>query len=448
MTDTTYPIAPMGLGIDTGGAPYHRCDDCSSLPMKLPFKFCFFGKEYDTVYISNKGVLTFEKPDFTIDSTGLPIKDTMMLAAYWSDIDNRTTNPAEPSHAFVFDTITATHMIVQWNSVPYGTFDHDNFNSFQVTITNGSDPILPPGNNVSYCYSVMQWASGNNPNAEGWDGIPAVVGVNEGDGIHYAQFGEFDTVILFQYGDYLGPFDTNSNYNWLDGRSFIFNTCVSGNTIPPVIMDSNPNLCNTYYGCPGDTISFATSFLCGQKGQTATLSESSDIIGITNTISNNMSIYKDATQLIVTLQDTGYHIITIVATDNSHPALKDSVSYTLLIDKNCADTLLGVTTLPIDNSNITLYPNPNHGLFNLEIRNGEALTSSNNTNSLTSNEELGIQNMVEVYNMLGEKVFSTPFTNDNSQFTIDLSSRPSGLYLYRIVNESGDLIGIGKFVIQ
>jgi uncharacterized repeat protein (TIGR03803 family) len=78
-----------------------------------------------------------------------------------------------------------------------------------------------------------------------------------------------------------------------------------------------------------------------------------------------------------------------------------------------------------------LYPNPSNGQFNLQI----------------TNYESGIKN-IEVYNILGEKVYSNPFTIHNSQFTIDLSSQPSGIYLYRVMAEDGSLVGEGKLVIQ
>jgi len=96
---------------------------------------------------------------------------------------------------------------------------------------------------------------------------------------------------------------------------------------------------------------------------------------------------------------------------------------------------------------INVYPNPSNGVFTIGIRNGGALTSSNNTNSPSSNYELGITNSVEVYNVLGEKVYSQLSTS-NSHLLIDLSSQSNGVYLYRVVGNSGELIGEGKLLIQ
>jgi N-acetylneuraminic acid mutarotase len=91
----------------------------------------------------------------------------------------------------------------------------------------------------------------------------------------------------------------------------------------------------------------------------------------------------------------------------------------------------GVASFAKQTGGISVYPNPSNGQFNLQI----------------TNYEVGIKN-IEVYNILGEKVYSNPFAIHNSQFTIDLSSQPSGIYLYRVMAEDGNLIGEGKLVIQ
>jgi hypothetical protein len=47
---------------------------------------------------------------------------------------------------------------------------------------------------------------------------------------------------------------------------------------------------------------------------------------------------------------------------------------------------------------------------------------------------------------MGEKVYSQ-FLIPNSQFLIDLSGQPNGIYFYRVLNEEGGLIGEGKVVV-
>lgn len=55
---------------------------------------------------------------------------------------------------------------------------------------------------------------------------------------------------------------------------------------------------------------------------------------------------------------------------------------------------------------------------------------------------------VEIYNMLGEKVYSSQFAGNNSQLTVDLINQSSGIYLCRVLTKTGALISKGKFIIQ
>jgi hypothetical protein len=103
------------------------------------------------------------------------------------------------------------------------------------------------------------------------------------------------------------------------------------------------------------------------------------------------------------------------------------------------DLSLGINELPATYSGISLFPNPSNGLFQLGIRNGQ----------------LGINGTVEVYNMLGKKIYSKQFfpegsirTTLHSQLSIDLSNNANGIYLYRVTSNSGDLMGEGKLIIQ
>lgn len=90
----------------------------------------------------------------------------------------------------------------------------------------------------------------------------------------------------------------------------------------------------------------------------------------------------------------------------------------------------GISQLAIS-TGISVYPNPSNGIFNF-------------TASGTASQS---QSTVEIYNMLGEKVYSQ-LTNNQSQFTINLSGQPAGVYLYRIIDEAGSLTGEGRIAIQ
>jgi hypothetical protein len=63
-------------------------------------------------------------------------------------------------------------------------------------------------------------------------------------------------------------------------------------------------------------------------------------------------------------------------------------------------------------------------------------------------ERLGITNNIEIYNMLGEKVFSKVLESTISESIIDISNQPPGIYLYRFTANTNELISSGKIIIQ
>ena len=97
--------------------------------------------------------------------------------------------------------------------------------------------------------------------------------------------------------------------------------------------------------------------------------------------------------------------------------------------KDTAINTTGINTINKTVGSITVYPNPSNGIFRIQ------------TSALSD------QSSVEVYNMLGEKVYSQ-LSIVNYPLSIDLSSNPNGVYLYRVLANSGELIGEGKLIIQ
>jgi len=79
---------------------------------------------------------------------------------------------------------------------------------------------------------------------------------------------------------------------------------------------------------------------------------------------------------------------------------------------------------------VNLFPNPNKGVFAI-------FSSANNLNST-----------IEIYNMLGKKVYNETIQQAQSDILIDLSNQPAGIYLYRIISEKGNAVGNGKLVME
>ncbi len=61
-------------------------------------------------------------------------------------------------------------------------------------------------------------------------------------------------------------------------------------------------------------------------------------------------------------------------------------------------------------------------------------------------EELEVKNKAEIYNVLGEEILTETFTQDNN--TINLSSQPNGIYLYRVLNNNNIDCRQRKIIIQ
>ncbi len=105
----------------------------------------------------------------------------------------------------------------------------------------------------------------------------------------------------------------------------------------------------------------------------------------------------------------------------------------------CADSVCiivendaGVANIASGNAKISVYPNPNNGQFTI------ASSAVNGTS------------LVEIYNVLGEKVCTTNLNSNNGgTSTINISSQPNGIYLYRVISkDNGNLVGEGKIVLN
>src|SRR6185436_7373889 len=188
--DSTFQVVPF----TNGTPPEYRNDDGSSPLITLPFNFCFYGTNYTDVYINNNGNISFNNPYFTYSPVGFPSNQYFMVAPFWGDVDTRTNfQTGTTLSGLVYYKITPTSLIVKWDTVGYFATHDDLLNTFQLIITDGTDPILPPGNNVNFCYGDMNWTTGDaSQGVGGYGGFPANVGANSGNGIDFIQFGRFD----------------------------------------------------------------------------------------------------------------------------------------------------------------------------------------------------------------------------------------------------------------
>jgi gliding motility-associated-like protein len=322
--DGTFSVVPMS----GGSPPDYRNDDGSSSAIPIPFSFCFYGTNYNSIYINNNGNISFGSAYSTFTASGFPSSQFSMIAPFWGDVD--TWGPAS---GLVYYKITPTAVIVKWDAVGYYSSHTDKLNTFQLVITNGSDPLVQ-GGNVSFCYGDMQWTTGDaSSGTNGFGGFPSTVGANEGNGIDYIQLGQFDS----PGQSYSGPFPVGPPYegiDWLDYKSFVFNTCNSSNIAP---IPSGIQSCDTIQVCEGDTLDFNISFLSPEQSQNTTATVSAPGVNgftvISNTPGNNAIINA---QFIASISNFGYNTITFSATDNGTPAQTTIITLVLHVDSFAA----------------------------------------------------------------------------------------------------------------
>jgi len=169
----------------------------------------------------------------------------------------------------------------------------DKLNTFQLILSDGTDPVVGIGNNVAFCYKEMQWTTGAaSSGVNGFGGVPATVGSNRGNGTDFVQFGQFDQA----GGAYDGPFGLNDGIDWLDFGTFKFNSCVSGSNVAPILSGVTPStssgsgsgiacgdtmqICGT-----GDTLIVSASFIAPEALQTISFVVSSPTLSNYSVIS-------------------------------------------------------------------------------------------------------------------------------------------------------------------
>ncbi len=221
--DNTWTIVPFDCVGASGGpglAPEYRNDDWSAC-VGLPFNFCFYGQAVDSIFINNNGNISIGTNFSTYSPISFPTTTFSMIAPLWSDVDTRG-----PNGGIEYYKLTNSHLIVQWDNVDYfnsdtsfgGSTHQSLFNTYQLIITDGNDPLLPLGQNVSFCYKDMQWTTGDaSDGTNGFGGSPATCGVNQGNGTDYFQIGLYDTAT----SAWDGPYGLNDGIYSLSNQSLI-----------------------------------------------------------------------------------------------------------------------------------------------------------------------------------------------------------------------------------
>src|SRR6185312_9844155 len=89
---------------------------------------------------------------------------------------------------------------------------------------------------------------------------------------------------------------------------------------------------------------------------------------------------------------------------------------------------LGLKQLAENATSISVYPNPGNGIFNF------IFTNNNNTYQ------------IRVYSVLGQEVTSSSINSSNNK--INLSSQSKGVYIYKILTQTGAPVSTGRLVVE
>ena len=302
-------------------------DDSSTGAIPLPFTFDFYGSPQTEFYINNNGNISFGEPYSTYSSTGFPINEFPMFAAFWADVDTR---PAASGK--VYYKVEPGRVIVTWQQVGYYSNHTDKLNTFQIIFSDGTDPLIGIGNNIAFSYADMQWTTGDaSGGSNGFGGTPATVGLNKGDGVHYALIGRFDHAGT----DYNGPGGSPSGVSYLDNQLFTFSA--QGMSLPPF-----------FTGMPMQAVEMnvGQSIVLNIDAHSAQLDGYVNAIvqydftsGITATVIPGNPCQIEL-EIEGRLDNRGEHVITIIATDDNDPPLSRTATISVNITGELQDFLL------------------------------------------------------------------------------------------------------------
>lgn len=220
------------------------------LPFDLPFQYKLLGGSYDTVNLNLNGNLAFGEntlgfdlvqegsfPTFLFGTLNIP----PVVAPFWADakfldFPPFIFYPGQDGGGEIWYKIEDDAFIVTFIEIQHGGDDPPLYNTFQVIVTNGTVDLKGYGpKNTCFCYDDMQWTKGGNANEDGFDGTPAVVGINKGNGVDFALVGTFDENSSTYNGS--GNSDPPSGISWLDNKSFCFNA-----ELGEFIFNTNPEI--------------------------------------------------------------------------------------------------------------------------------------------------------------------------------------------------------------
>ena len=359
------------IPVDASYTALPRNDDGSFGPIALPFDFHLYGTVYRQVWINTNGNLTFSAPYNSFSSSGFP-SPRPMVAPFWADVDTR--NPASGA---IYFKLSATNLIVTWDNVGYYGNMADKLNTFQAIIGANTDLLLGPGQNVSLRYGDMQWTTGlASSGVNGFGGVPATVGANNGNGRDYVQVGRFS----LNSAAYDGPGGAYDGVNYLDGQCYGVNVGGLGN-VPP--SASNLPLNSTVNVACGQTVTLDPRFLGPEVNQTMTVAVNTG--ALCNTTVTTTDGTTASAHIVITGSEcnVGTHPLVLTVTDNGSPVGVTTVTLNVVVAACCS---LQLTALPTPVACV----GGSDGALDLMVANGAAPFAYRWSNGATTQDLAGV----------------------------------------------------------
>ncbi len=329
--DGTFTVVRMDASTGGNGQadpldPCQRNDDDSSLSIPLQFNFDFYGSTFTDVFINNNGNVSFGAPFSTFTSTGFPVNGFPMLAPFWADVDTR--DAVNDRSGVVYFKSEPNRFTVIWEHVGYFAAQFDKLNTFELIMTDGTDPLVGIGNNVGFCYDDMQWTTGSaSGGSGGFGGVPATVGANKGDGVTFFQIGRFDHA----GNDYDGPGGNADGVSFLDNTRPCFSTLTEN--IPPIFQGLPPN--NKIDATVGVTTNFTIQAISPELNQTASFTVNTGGLANFSSVNTPGNPASSACTFTPDQSQVGSHIVTFVATDDGIPPESSTVDVEINVTGIC-----------------------------------------------------------------------------------------------------------------
>ncbi len=175
----------------------------------------------------------------------------------------------------------------------------------------------------------------------------------------------------------------------------------SGNCHFPTTLEAAFNY-STFPACVTDSVHFTDESTNAPTAWSWNFGDPASLGNNTSTLQNPAHLFTG----------TGTFFVTLIATSG---AQTDTIQ-TPVVVTNCITDIQNVS---FSNCNVSVYPNPSNGVFNFNI------------------EHASVGSRLQVFNVIGEKVFDETLTHSTGITSIDLSKQAKGVYFYKLISTTG-----------